>query len=233
MNIDSQYFMPKQSIKFSRSQIGVTLIESVIALLIFSLGALGLAAMQLTSLSASGDSKQRSMVIWKAQEFIDRVKGNGALGAGYMTTLSNQTFNNIGVDTPTSRFNCTNFTRPAGAKFCADGQGANTASNCSDNQDKINYDIWDVFCNTESGLASTAAGGENRVGVTGLEVALKQNTFAANGNDDYLLAFEWLAREADNNTDIAAGQNFATSLCGEANRNIAANLDVYCVRFRP
>ena len=66
----------KACYRLAHKQRGVTLIESVIALLVFSLGALGLTAMQLTSLGASGSSQQRSVVLWKAQEFIDRIKSN-------------------------------------------------------------------------------------------------------------------------------------------------------------
>lgn len=215
---------------FAKQQ-GVTLIESVVALLIFSVGAIGLAAMQLTSLSASGDSQQRSIAIWKAQEFVDRIKSNKSIVNQYITSIGNTDFTSIGLDTAVGRLDCANFAQPAGNKFCADSPTA-TAAQCTDNADKVNYDIWDVFCNAESGLASSGANAVNTIGVTDLEIGLRQNTVAANGDDDYLLVFEWASRETENNADIQNTQTLSTSLCGEAAQNVASNLDVYCLRFR-
>jgi len=76
---------------FLESQRGVTLIEAMISLLIFSVGALGLAAMQLTAITASGDSQQRTMAIWKAQELADRIRSNPNLRQLYVAAIGNQT----------------------------------------------------------------------------------------------------------------------------------------------
>ena len=232
-------FSRKQNAKVSHAsnnksmskQRGVTLIESVIALLIFSLGVLGLTAMQLTSLGASGSSQQRSIVIWKAQEFVDRIKSNRAISDRYITSISNQDFASIGVDGNAGLLNCANFAKPA--TVCADEAGGVNAQNCSDDDDKVSYDIWDVFCNPISGLATSGVASANTGGVVGLEVALKQNTIAADGDNDHLLAFEWVSRETENNSNIANAAVLSTSLCGEPNQDIASNLDVYCIRFRP
>lgn len=220
----------KACYRLAHKQRGVTLIESVIALLVFSLGALGLTAMQLTSLGASGSSQQRSVVLWKAQEFIDRIKSNDSIVDQYVAAIGNQTLVNLGVDGNAGLLNCDDFPQPA--NFCADSAAANAGS-CNAAADKVNYDVWDVFCNPQSGLASSGAASANTIGVIGLEVAFRQNTVAANGNDDHLLAFEWVSRETENNANIANADSFAASLCGEPQQNIASNLDVYCIRFRP
>lgn len=238
MNITLKKSIKQNSIKplYRQKQAGVTLIESVIAVLIFSLGALGLAALQLTALSASGDSQQRSIVIWKAQEFIDRIKANKSISDLYVTAINNQVLTNIGKDTAAGRLDCTAFTKPADSAFCADTSLA-TSKNCDDTDagkaQKVAYDIWDVFCNPDSGLASSGAGSENTIGVTGLEVALRKNVFADVGNSDHFLAFEWLSRETENNANVSSSTNLSTSLCGETAQDIASNLDVYCIRFTP
>ena len=207
-------------------QLGVTLIESLIAMLIFSLGVLGLTAIQLESLVNSNKSQQRSTVIWKAQELIDRMKANKTIANEYVMAIANQSFNSIGVDDNAEQLNCANI--PSPTTFCADEENT-LAQNCNTAADQVGYDIWDIFCNPQSGLATLGASGVNTVGVIALEVALKQNTIAADGNDDYLLAFEWLASSTGNIQNIT---NTETSLCGEPEQQIAPNLDVYCIRFR-
>ncbi|HZX15521.1 MAG TPA: type IV pilus modification protein PilV [Pseudomonas sp.] len=57
-------------------QHGATLIEVLVALLIFTVGLLGLAAMQLSSLQSTADSGQRSQSVWLMQDFIERMRTN-------------------------------------------------------------------------------------------------------------------------------------------------------------
>lgn len=61
---------------FSNKQHGATLIEVLIALLIFTVGLLGVAAMQLRSLQSIADSGQRSQSVWLMQDFIERMRAN-------------------------------------------------------------------------------------------------------------------------------------------------------------
>ncbi|UPQ83460.1 type IV pilus modification protein PilV [Pseudomonas knackmussii] len=59
-----------------QKQRGATLIEVLIALLIFTVGLLGLAAMQLSSLQSTADSGQRSQSVWLMQDLIERMRAN-------------------------------------------------------------------------------------------------------------------------------------------------------------
>ena len=68
----------KKPIKSLANQAGATLLESLIALVVFSIGALGIAALQTATLVRSDDVKQRSIAIWKAQELADRIKASGS-----------------------------------------------------------------------------------------------------------------------------------------------------------
>ncbi len=221
-----------------RRQIGATLLEAVIAMFIFSVGALGLAALQLTSLASSGDSSQRSMVIWKAQEFADRVRANQSQSGAYITTIDNDAWTTIGTDVPADTITCgvtTGFVRPT--NICADtvsGSGSVQAGAQCTAAQTVSYDVWDVFCNPNGGLAIASNGlaqvADGAGGVTNLEIALFENPAA--GNDDMVLVLEWLSREADANTDIEAATTVQTDLCGlQEDRAIASSLDVYCLRF--
>jgi len=55
-------------------QRGSSLVEAMVALVVFAVGALGIAAMQTVSMVRGDDTRQRSIAIWKAQELVDRIK---------------------------------------------------------------------------------------------------------------------------------------------------------------
>jgi type IV pilus assembly protein PilV len=55
---------------------GFTLVESLIALLVLSIGLLGVAALQLTSLQANSGAFQRSQATFLAQDLADRMRAN-------------------------------------------------------------------------------------------------------------------------------------------------------------
>ena len=227
---------------FEKTQKGVTLIEVLVALLIFSVGALGLAAMQLTAVAASGDNQQRSVAIWKAQELANRIRSNSALRQQYVNLIGNANTATIGVDSQANVIDCTQIPQPPA--ICSDAPGGVNAAVCS-NVQKVTYDVWDVFCEPSTGAAVIGGAGANAnaagsVGLTNLEVALIDNQVAGaagpNGND-MLLYFEWVSREADANatgTDnlVNGGQVINTNLC-DANFAMAPSLDAYCLRFSP
>jgi type IV pilus assembly protein PilV len=55
---------------------GFTLIESLVALLVLSIGLLGVAAMQLSSLQANNGAFQRTQATFLAQDIADRMRAN-------------------------------------------------------------------------------------------------------------------------------------------------------------
>ncbi len=57
-------------------QIGFTLIEVLVALLIMSIGLLGLAALQATSLKASHGAYSRGQAVFLAYDMMDRMRAN-------------------------------------------------------------------------------------------------------------------------------------------------------------
>ena len=114
-------------------QRGVGLIEVLIALVVFALGVVGMAGLQLRTISMSIDSTQRSMVIAKSQDMADRIRSSGAAPSAYVGTYDNTL--------------C-----PSQPASCADTD-LNNAANCSVSQ-MVTFDVWDVFCATNLGLES-------------------------------------------------------------------------------
>lgn len=69
-------------------QSGVTLIESMIALLVISVGLLGIASLQINSLKQNSSAYWHSQAVLMGQNMADRIRANGVAAADY-----------IGIDT--------------------------------------------------------------------------------------------------------------------------------------
>ena len=61
---------------------GVTLTETLVAVLVMSAGALGLAGLQAESLSAGREAYERSLAVQRALDMMDRIRANRAAPAG-------------------------------------------------------------------------------------------------------------------------------------------------------
>ncbi len=75
----------------NKIQQGVTLIEAMIALLVISVGLLGIASLQITAMSQNASSLNHSQAVWFAYNMSDRIRSNRAT----------QFINYIGIDTST------------------------------------------------------------------------------------------------------------------------------------
>lgn len=74
-------------------QQGVTLIESMIALLVISIGLLGIAALQITAMSQNTSSLNHSQAVWIAYNMSDRVRANMTDFNNYAGIDTNNTYN--------------------------------------------------------------------------------------------------------------------------------------------
>jgi len=73
-------------IRNSQLELGSSLIEVLVTLLIFSIGLLGLAALQLNALQGTNDSAQRSQSSWILQDIAERFRANSfGTAAAYAT----------------------------------------------------------------------------------------------------------------------------------------------------
>lgn len=60
----------------NKTQRGVTLVEAMIALLVISIGLLGIASLQLTAMSQNTSSLNHSQAVWIANNMADRIRAN-------------------------------------------------------------------------------------------------------------------------------------------------------------
>lgn len=75
----------KQYLKHIGSQQGFTLIEVMVALVVLSIGLLGMAAMQISSLQANREAYIRTQAVIATYEIIDRIRANPEQLASYAT----------------------------------------------------------------------------------------------------------------------------------------------------
>ncbi|AGA87861.1 type IV pilus modification protein PilV [Stutzerimonas stutzeri] len=82
----------KQGLKMTDHQRGATLIEVLVAMLILSVGLLGLASMQMTALQSNQSAYYRSQATVLAYDIIDRMRANraDALNGVYDIAIQNQ-----------------------------------------------------------------------------------------------------------------------------------------------
>ncbi len=57
-------------------QSGLTMIEALVSLLVISIGLLGIAALQLSSLQQTASAQWHSQAVWYGYEMIDRINAN-------------------------------------------------------------------------------------------------------------------------------------------------------------
>lgn len=63
-------------LKQTRTQQGVTLVEAMIALLVISIGLLGIASLQITAMNQNASSLNHSQAVWIAYNMSDRIRAN-------------------------------------------------------------------------------------------------------------------------------------------------------------
>jgi type IV pilus assembly protein PilV len=69
-----------------RKQRGISIVETLVALVIISVGMIGIAGLYLSSLQASRSAKLRAQAVQLAGSIADRIRANRDAGAAYDTT---------------------------------------------------------------------------------------------------------------------------------------------------
>ncbi len=123
------------------TQRGVGLIEVLIALVVFALGVVGMAGLQLGTMSVIIDSTQRTYVVANAQDVADRIRSNGIDPALYLGI-----YNAPGTD----------YCGTAVVTSCADSQ-AGDAAVCTPAQLQ-EFDLFDAFCVGDGSFENQATG---------------------------------------------------------------------------
>ncbi len=119
----------------SRLQHGATLIEVLIALLVFGLGIQGIISLQYLALKENFDATQRSQGSWAAQELVNRIRSNPEGRAAGDYSIDGNPCKNDPPET-----------------ICADTADGNAAA-CNP-AEMAAFDIWQSICATSNqGLA--------------------------------------------------------------------------------
>ncbi len=63
-------------LKLNKKQLGLSLIESMVALLVISVGLLGIAALQVTSMQQNNSALHHSQAVWIGYNVADRIRAN-------------------------------------------------------------------------------------------------------------------------------------------------------------
>lgn len=74
-------------IRTNKRQRGVSLIESMIALLVISVGLLGIAALQVTSMKQNSSAMHHSQAVWIAFNISERIRSNFGQFTAYGTPM--------------------------------------------------------------------------------------------------------------------------------------------------
>jgi len=128
-------------------QQGITMLEVLVTLLVFTVGLLGVAALQLNALKGIADSNQRSQATWVMQELAERMRANSLGSESGYTTAPN-------CATLPATWCADHFNPISGAKV--------NAATCSSDQ-MAAFDRWEAQCSYAASTAyaanATAAAG--------------------------------------------------------------------------
>ncbi len=173
---------------------GFSMIEVLVTILVFAIGLLGVAAMQVQALRGTADSGQRGKAVWLAQELTERMRANPegvASEDGYLSEVSCNTV-------PSSV--CSNY-------FDAASSNSISAATCNAVQ-MAKWDMWELSCGTYDAAATDTKGNMVHF-LAGASISL-QCTSCANPEDpefplpddsDFTITVSWTGRSGGTNDD--------------------------------
>lgn len=167
------------------NQLGMTLIEVLVTLLMVSIGLLGLASLQATSIKENMDTSKRSQGLWMVDELASRMRANPAgLATGYTTAGDVATL-------------C------AGApKMCSDSFGGSAAGNCTANE-MARYDVWEVICGHDNG--QVISGANDNIRITNYTIAC--DAAPCSTDSSFSIRIDWVAKAVTDATASSSKYN--------------------------
>ena len=203
----SANYFPKTGLCFCQG--GATMVEILVAILIFSIGMLGYAAIQTRGLKESFDNGQRTVAVWQVQELIDRVQLNSDQLEDYITALDDFSLEDD-CDTPD--------------QYCA-ATSSGAAEICNAAQ-LATFDVWDTLCNTPVETTDGVAVSEELIDVV-FDLSCFPSVSPCPANSDVILTYIWISKAAAGDRRIDDADADSTDL------NLDVNEQTYWVRFRP
>lgn len=151
-----------------RSQYGMTLIEVLVTVLIVSIGLLGLASLQATSIKEGMDTSKRSQGVWMIDELASRMRVNDAgLATGY-----------TGAGTVANLCNGAAVTQCTGGNECTGNEMAR-------------FDVWEVICGPNAGDGVIASSNDN-INVTNYTITC--DAAPCSGTSNFTISINWIAK---------------------------------------
>ena len=167
---------------FAATQRGVSLIEVLIALVVFAIGVAGMAGLQLATLTVTMDSTQRSYVVAGSQDVADRIRSNGIDPSLYLNT-----YNEPGTD----------FCETAAVTSCADSENDDAAA-CTPQQLQA-FDLFDAFCVGEGSFHKQVAEWQTEISCEYPVAGVMTNTTACvEPGATVVIETSWFGRSVSN-----------------------------------
>lgn len=161
----------------ANSETGITLIEVLVTVLVVSIGMLGLASLQATSIKEGMDTSKRSQGLWMIDELAARMRVNSAgLETGYTEAGTIATLCNDAV---------------------AQCIGANE---CTGNQ-MARFDVWQVICGPNAGDGVIASSNDN-INLT--DYSITCDTAPCTSDSNFTISISWIAKAV---TDATASNS--------------------------
>ncbi|GAA5317386.1 MAG: hypothetical protein AseanaTS_25910 [Candidatus Pelagadaptatus aseana] len=162
-------------------QSGMTLIEVLVTVLIVSVGLLGLASLQATSIKEGMDTSKRSQGLWMIDELASRMRVNTAgLANGY-----------TGAGTV--------------AALCTGGAvtQCNAGNECTGNE-MARFDVWQVICGANAGPGVVASSNDN-INITDYSITCDAAPCDATSN--FTISINWVAKAVQDAASSSATYN--------------------------
>ncbi len=160
------------------SQQGLTMIELLVAVLLFAISVVGMTALQTRTMQDSLDTRQRSIALWRANGLIDRMAANNSTAA---IQAYSDAINGL-ADCPTDA--------PASCSASAMGEG----NDCSAD-DMAEFDVWSELCGADPLDEQLIE----------FEVALDCAGGCVAGSD-LTLTMNWLSKAVDSDVQLRESQ---------------------------
>ncbi|MBN9287762.1 MAG: type IV pilus modification protein PilV [Gammaproteobacteria bacterium 39-13] len=139
MNWHTTQHLKRSQTHAQQKTLGFTLLEVLVAIIVFSIGLLGLAGLQILSLKLSGDSLLRTVAALQANDMVDRMRANVAATS-------------LGITSPYNNAAGASNANPACLGMNSSGNLVNTS--CTPTQ-MAQHDFYEWFANL-SGSAATS-----------------------------------------------------------------------------
>lgn len=164
---------------YRTTQSGLTLIEVLVTMFIMTIGLLGLAGLQSTSVKEGLDTATRSQVMWLVTELVERMRANpGGLANGYTTAAG-----------------AANVCAAAPARRCSANTAGPAEATCSPNE-MAAFDVWEVFCGLET--AGVMANSTDPLMLTDVTITCDAGAAICTPRSNFTVSISWTSQAVDN-----------------------------------